>query len=166
MFGNGIYFPAYTPDIQGLSSLTGVRIFDEIELIGEVKENMDAGLKKLDSIENPNEHLIKLKALIKFMINSCKTALNVKNLHLLQNRLALAATKENAAEIIDEIERLIERERENVLDTIPAVRLDSRIGWEPSMEYQCDEECLEWKLRQLDHEINVAIPSFRKSNSL
>ena len=54
------------------------------------------------------------------MINSCKTALNVKELHILQNRLALAGTKENAAAILDEMDGLIVRERENVLDTIPA----------------------------------------------
>jgi len=165
MFGNGIYFPAYTPDIQGLSSLPGVRVFDEIALIGEVKNYLEAGLEKLQKAENENEQLKKLKALSKFMINSCKTALNVKELHILQNRLALAGTKENAASILDEMEQLIENERDNVLDTIPAVRVDSRLGWEPSMEYQCDEECLNWKLRQLEHAKNIALPEMRKSNS-
>ena len=165
MFGNGIYFPAYTPDIQGLSSLPGVRIFDEIKLIGEVKNYLEAGLAKLQKAKSENEHLKKLKALSKFMINSCKTALNVKELHILQNRLALAGTKENAAAILDEMDGLIVRERENVLDTIPAVRVDSRLGWEPSMEYQCDEECLNWKLRQLEHEKSITLPELRKSNS-
>ena len=165
MFGNGIYFPAYTPDVQGLSSLPGVRIYDEIKLIEEVKAYIEKGLSELEKAENANEQLEKLKALAIFMINSCKTALNVKNLHLLQNRLALAGTKENAEKILDEMQTLLENEKANVVDTISAVRVDSRLGWEPSMEYQCDEECLNWKLRQLDHELKIALPEFRKSNS-
>ena len=165
MFGNGIYFPAYTPDVQGLSSLPGVRIYDEIKLIEEVKTYIEKGLSELEKAENANEQLEKLKALAIFMINSCKTALNVKNLHLLQNRLALAGTKENAEKILDEMQTLLENEKANVVDTISAVRVDSRLGWEPSMEYQCDEECLNWKLRQLDHELKIALPEFRKSNS-
>ena len=100
------------------------------------------------------------------MINSCKTVIASKKLYLLQNEIALSKTRERATEIINEIEALILKERENVLDTIPAVQLDSRIGWEASMEYQADEECLEWKLRQLDYELNFTLPKFRKSNSL
>ena len=34
------------------------------------------------------------------------------------------------------------------------------------MEYQGDEKCLNWKLRQLDYELNFTLPKFRKSNSL
>ena len=33
---------------------------------------------------------------------------------------------------------------------LPAVRLDSRLGWEPSMEYVCDEWHLDWKRRQME----------------
>ena len=32
----------------------------------------------------------------------------------------------------------------------PAVELDSRLGWEPSMEYVCDKWHLEWKVRQVN----------------
>ena len=68
--------------------------------------------------------------------------------------------------IVDNIEQILLKERENVLDTIPVTRVDSRLGWEASMEYQGDEECLNWKLRQLDHELNFVIPKYRKSINL
>ena len=100
------------------------------------------------------------------MINSCKTAINVKELYIALERLHIAGTKDNAAKLLDEIEAIIRRERENVLDSIPIVQTDSRLGWEASMEYQADEECLNWKLRQLDYELNFTLPKFRKSNSL
>ena len=166
MFGNGIYFSGYTPEFSGKNSLPGVRINDEIDGILELSSMLQRGLDKLDAISNESEKLLKLKALVKFIINTCKTVINSKKLYLLQNEIALAKTREKAAEIIDEIETLILSEKENVLDTIPAVKTDSRLGWEPSMEYQCDEECLRWKLRQLEHEINITLPNFRKSNSL
>jgi len=40
--------------------------------------------------------------------------------------------------------------------------VDSRLGWEPSMEYTTDENGLRWKLRQLDYELNERIALFRK----
>ena len=61
---------------------------------------------------------------------------------------------------------LMSSERENVLDTLPLVRVDSRLGWEASMEYTTDETGLEWKLRQLDYELNFKIPTYRKANGL
>ena len=166
MFGNGIYFPAYTPDVAGRNSLPGVRIYDEIELIEELRALLEEGRKKLEAIANPNENLKKLIALAGFMINSCKTAVHVKKLYIALEKLHIAGSREVAAELLDEIEAIIRKERENVLDSIPIVQTDSRLGWEASMEYQADEQCLRWKLRQLDYELNFTLPKFRKSNSL
>ena len=50
---------------------------------------------------------------------------------------------------LNQIKELLYSERENVLDTIPLVEADSRLGWEPRMDYVCDRSHLEWKLRQL-----------------
>ena len=166
MFGNRIYFPAYTPDNSGRNSICGTRIFDEIDAISEVKELMEAGLCELDKLSDDGENLAKLKALAKFIINTCKTAINVKNLYVNMQKISIARDKATANSLLDNVESILKAERENVLDTIPAVRVDSRLGWEPSMEYQADEECLNWKLRQLDYELNFTLPKFRKSNSL
>ena len=72
----------------------------------------------------------------------------------------------SSSEIIDGIEQIVKAERENVLDTLPLVQADSRLGWEPSMEYTTDEKGLKWKLRQLDYELTVKIPTYRKANTL
>ena len=45
--------------------------------------------------------------------------------------------------------KLCSIDKANVLDTIPLVEKDSRLGWEPRMDYVCDAEHLQWKLRQL-----------------
>ena len=65
-------------------------------------------------------------------------------------KIFTASSKEEIQTILTSLEELVEVERANVLATIPAVENDSRIGWEPSMEYVCDKWHLEWKLRQLE----------------
>ena len=50
---------------------------------------------------------------------------------------------------LEEIESLADAEIANVKDTISCVEFDSRLGWEPRMDYVCDRWHLEWKLRQM-----------------
>ena len=45
------------------------------------------------------------------------------------------------------------KSKENVEATIPIVQVDSRLDWEPSMEYIGDERFIRWKLRQLEFEL-------------
>ena len=51
------------------------------------------------------------------------------------------------------MEEILKNELENVKDTIPLVQVDSRLGWEPSMEYVGDEKALIWKIEQLEVEL-------------
>lgn len=166
MFGNGVYFGTYTMDNGGRNSLSGVRIFDEIKAIKKVEEYLSCGVDILENIAVKNENLCKLILLAKFMRNSCRTTITVKEHFILKQKLSIAKTKENAEKLIDEIENLVKKERLNVLDTIPVVEQDSRLGWEASMDYVTDKKGLEWKLRQLDYELNIKIPTYRKANSL
>ena len=55
-----------------------------------------------------------------------------------------------ALKLLDELTEIIADEKQNVNRTIPAIEFDSRLGWEPSMEYVCDKTRLDWKLRQLE----------------
>ncbi|MBQ8659151.1 MAG: hypothetical protein IJ506_08445 [Clostridia bacterium] len=166
MFGNGIYFGVYSPDLDGKNSLPGVRIFDEIESVQTLERFIQDGIRLLESVETPNENLLKLVNLAKFMRNSCRTVLNVKKHYTLKQKLSIAGDKETAEALINSIEQIVLVERENVLDSIPLVQTDSRLGWEPSMEYTTDEKGLRWKLRQLDYELTVKIPTYRKANAL
>ena len=127
---------------------------------------MDKGISVLQNIENKNDNLERLILLAIFIRNSCRTVINVKEHFILKQKLTVAGTRKAAARIIDDLEKIILKERENVLDTIPVVELDSRLGWEPSMDYTTDKKGLEWKLSQLDYELNFKIPTYRKANAL
>ena len=50
----------------------------------------------------------------------------------------------------DEVLAWAEKEYANAKSALPLVEADSRLGWEPSMEYVCDEWHLDWKLKQLE----------------
>ena len=166
MFGNGVYFGKYTLDNEARNSLPGVRIFDELPAVRKVEELMQQGIEVLEAIENKNDNLEKLILLAKFIRNSCKSVINIKEHFITKQKLTIAGSKENAAKLIDQLESILLREKKNVVDTIPIVELDSRLGWEPSMDYTTDKKGLEWKLRQLDYELNFKIPTYRKANQL
>ena len=166
MFGNIIYYPAYTQHTTGRDSMPGIRIHDELVEFEKVKSLLEDGVAALEEIEKKNEAVEKLIALGKFMANTCKTVIHEKELFINTQKLSIAKNTDEASTIVDNIEQILLKERENVLDTIPVTRVDSRLGWEASMEYQGDEECLNWKLRQLDHELNFVIPKYRKSINL
>ena len=64
------------------------------------------------------------------------------------------------------METLLLEERKNAEETIPLVQLDSRLGWEPSMEYMTDEEHLLWKIRQVNYVLDYEIKNERKALDL
>ena len=158
--------PPYFADVTGNNSLPGVRIFDEIKSLEKMNEMIAKGIQILEECEAPCNNLLKLLNLARFMYNTTITAINVKEHYILKNRLKVAETAENAEKLINEIEALLLREKGNVENTIPLVQVDSRLGWEPSMEYTTDEASLKWKLKQLNYELNYTIKNFRKSNDL
>ena len=65
--------------------------------------------------------------------------------------------------VIDDMVRLGEAEIANAEATIPLVEADSRLGWEPSMEYMADRAHLEWKIAQLRLVLDEEIPAYRSA---
>ncbi len=164
MFGNAIYFPAYTPDVSfnRSNSMPGLRIFEEIKEIEKMQNLLMDGIRILESIDNPNNKLLRLLNMGYFMHNTCITGINIKKLYILNQQLSIAGESEKSLQIIGEIEKLLLEEKVNVENTIPVVQMDSRLGWEPSMEYMGDEKCLRWKLRQLDYDLSHTIIKHRE----
>ena len=79
----------------------------------------------------------------------------------MRTHLLVCRKREDIYKLADRIEQLIRREMKNVEATIPLVQRNSDFGYEASMEYQCDEECLRWKLKQLDHVIFPELVPYR-----
>jgi hypothetical protein len=66
-------------------------------------------------------------------------------------------------EYIDSMIQLAKEEIKNAEDTIPLVEADSRLGWEPSMEYMTDVYHLKWKIEQVRHVIEKELPEYKAS---
>ena len=58
-------------------------------------------------------------------------------------------------------EKILETERNNVKEAKLCIKKDSRLGWEPRIEYRCTEHLLDWKLRQLDYVQNTELTAYR-----
>ena len=55
---------------------------------------------------------------------------------------------------------LCRAEVKNAQDTIPLVEFDSRLGYEPSMEYMTDKAHIDWKLDLINEVIEKELPSY------
>ncbi len=171
MWGNAIYSSEYAANNipssrDSAESMPGKRIYVELKSVRKMCELILEGVKILESCQHPNDNLLRLLNLARFMYRTTVSDIHIKELHILKKKLGIAETSEENEQLISEIEELMLRERKNTEDTIPLVQLDSRLGWEPSMEYTTDEEGLRWKLRQVDYELTHTIPVYKKANQL
>jgi hypothetical protein len=114
------------------------------------REAYEKGLAEAEKLSN-TENGTRLAALGLFILCQIRTVINIKNWWLLNMKLQTSQTQEEALGLLDQIEALAHKEMANAKAAIPAVETDSRIGWEPSMEYVCDKWHLDWKQRQMEH---------------
>ena len=165
-FGNSIVVPEYCADIQARSTVISKRIWGEIESLIQAKDYVDKGIKILEDAKNPNEELQRLTNMGHFMSNYILTGINAKKWHTLIVKFDGETDEEKVSEILDEMEALLTLERQNAEDTIQYVERDSRLGWEPSMEYMTDKWHLEWKINHTDFVIKKEIATYRENLKL
>jgi len=142
--GNAICFPMYQYDLKKLPSF-----LYEIESLGEMESLYAAGNAALAKIAAglsgwQRAEAERLLALGRFHEYSARTVINVKNWYLHKCKL-LSGECDKAAEIAA-MKQIAAAETENARRTIPLAELDSRLGYEPTMEYMCDRAHLEWKI--------------------
>lgn len=113
-----------------------------VSLVEEALADMPEGRKR--------ENGERLLALGSFILHSICTTIDIKEWWLLNMKMQAESSREAILPYLDRMEELAKREMENVRETIPWVRIDSGLGWEPSMLYVCDEWHLHWKLRQME----------------
>jgi hypothetical protein len=91
-----------------------------------------------------------------------QTVINTKRWWRLKQRLIEGTDVAAAGALIDEMTRLGEAEIANAQAAIPLVDADSRLGWEPSMEYMTDRAHLEWKIAQMRFVLDEELPAYRR----
>lgn len=159
-YGGHIHFPDYTkvpPQDRILHTAMSVRMPKEIEWLKTGEELMLKGIELLESVEIKNNNLLRLINLGKYIRNCLLNVRNVKKWYITKTKLAIETDRAKAKELLAEMKSVISEEREVVKATIPLTQVDSRLGWEPSMEYIGHTDNLEWKLKQLDYVENVEL---------
>ncbi len=108
----------------------------------------------------------RLLGLGRFFLHAIRTTIHVKQWWKLRHRVLGEADRQRAHALLDEMAALAEREITNAQATIPLVEADSRLGWEPSMEYLCDRQHLEWKIAQVRRVLEHELPAYRAALDL
>ena len=148
-FGWRIIKTLYQPYENSNQAPAFLRFPAELRELRRMETAWMEGAQQLDSIPDSPE-AERLTALGQFILCSIRTVIHIKTWWILNMQLQLSPSSQAALDRLDEIERLAHDELANAAAALPAVRLDSRLGWEPSMEYVCDEWHLDWKRRQLE----------------
>ena len=162
--GNKICFPLY--DIY--PKLDNKEVIDRFEY--ELKnyyleaECFDEGVKILESIisfvpERKRHNAVKIINLAKFMANVARTVASVKEWKKRKDILPDTHGKERN-KLVSEMLEIAKSELENAKNTIPLVEFDSRLGFEPSMDYMCDREHLETKIALCEEVIEKELPRY------
>lgn len=101
----------------------------------------------------------------KFIRNCVVTTIHVKRWFLEQQVLRDSAADPAAKRAaLGRMREIAEEELRNTAATIPLVEADSRLGWEPSMEYMTDPPHLEWKLDQVRQVLAETMPAYEQDN--
>ena len=107
------------------------------------------------------DNALRILATAKFIRNTARTVVNIKEFHKLKDAIPRLCGND-LSEALDSLLVICKREIENAVDTIPLVEFDSRLGYEPSMEYMTDRAHIEWKIDELHRVISEEIPLLRK----
>ncbi len=134
---------AYQPEVGEIKSLDETKLGKELELLEDMQAKLGRGADIFDAIAAtlPPERAEKARRMAglgRFMQRTVLTAINVKHgaaAHLAGNR--------------DEVLAWARKEYANAKAALPLVEADSRLGWEPSMEYVGGAEQVRWKLNRM-----------------
>ena len=161
---NTICFPNY--DIY--PALNTQEIIDklefEIKTYKETSRFYDEGADILERIiplipERKRRNATKIMNVARFIGNTAKTVVAVKEWMKRKSKL-LETHGEARNELVREMIEIAKSEIHNAKNTIPLVEFDSRLGYEPSMEYMCDREHLEIKIAQVENMIENELTKY------
>ena len=169
-FGHSIIKTFYNP-YENVNQTPGfLRYPAELRSLAKMLELWNQGLDEAAKAveladEKKKDEARRLEALGHFIRNSTRTTVNIKKWWRANIAMLNSETAEEAETYLDTLEEIAANEIENARDTIPSVEFDSRLGWEPSMEYVCDKWHLEWKIRQVNSAL-IEIASYRRMLNL
>jgi len=171
MFGNEIVMTTYQPQESARQALGIARFEVEIRSLTRMRDYMKQGNERLAEAialtpPHKKEEAERMLVLGQFIVCAVQTTLHVKQWWLLKQQLNVEADSIKAEGILQQLEQVAEAEIANAQSAIPLVEADSRLGWEPSMDYMTDVPHLQWKIAQVRSVLDSEFVSYRKSLAL
>jgi hypothetical protein len=122
----------------------------ETRLYKEGSEEFLEGAKLLNSIlpsvpVAKHDNARRIAGIGEFMGRSALTTYHAKAWYPLKHSL-ISASPDEYPETLENLRKIGEAELENARLTLPLVDFDSRLGYEPSMDYMAHREAIEWKI--------------------
>jgi hypothetical protein len=168
MFGSTIALTNYEPAESVHQSLGISRFEVEIRSLEQMLARWNQGNLSLEQAieltpERKRVEADRLLGMNRFIVHTVQTVIHLKQWWLLKQRLFTEPDPQRGNAILDELTELAEQEIANAEATIPLVEADSRLGWEPSMDYMTDPEHIRWKIAQVRSVIDKEFADYRKS---
>ena len=160
-FGTTKYSPFNRGDRVSMS-VTGVRLPVEKQMLETMLSLFREGREMLEALPEKNEEMLYLINMGRYMEYMTVSQLNLKDWFLVTQQLVIEPDNDKVKALIDEADRILTAERANVLRALPLVQADSRLGWDPRMEYVSDPARLEWKLKLLDYVQYTELDQYRR----
>lgn len=126
----------------------------------QARAKLEAIAEKLDGLQEKD--CLRLVNMIRFIENTATTAIHAKQWAKRRWKLLCSTDSRELLQCVEEMQQIAEAEIENARATIPVVEADSRLGWEPSMEYVGDAEHIRWKIRQVTYVLEKELPDHRR----
>ena len=161
-FGNRIVAGKYETEWNMRFRLNAEIIPEELESWKVAVKYAHEGVSILETIENPNANLERLILLCRYIECQCVSAVAAKKWVLTKQRLDVAK-KEDVPGIVAEMTEIAKGEIENAEKAIACAEYDSRLGWEPSMEYIADAEHLRWKIAQVKYAVETELEEYLRA---
>lgn len=168
MHGHRIIKVNYTPGRGGRSGpLPGTtRIDFEIRSLQRMAERWQRGVDSMaaaaDQIDDRRRaEAVRQLGLARFFLYSIRTTIHVKQWWKLKESQLAEQDSPRASALLDQLVAVGETEIANAEATIPLVEADSRLGWEPTIDYVCDADHLRWKIAQVRRVLESELPAYR-----
>ena len=177
--GNIITYPDYGSDIlffhthhtMGTSGMPQFRLNKEIESLEKMRWYLGRAILTLSLLEPKlmgwrQEECGRLSNLAKYLDCCVLTIIHSKFWHQRRWHIKALPDPELVVKLLKEMVEIGYDEIRNAEDALPLLEADSRLGWEPTMEYNGGIRNVTWKIRQtrqvIEHEIPAIIAHVEK----
>ena len=163
---SGWYYQPYKSIDRGRCSILGRRISNELRRAKQALQLFKDGVEILERVPKPNEELERLINMGKYICHCEQTIVHTKEWFIRGSKLQVEQDPKVLMQYVDELVEIAKAEIENAKACIPYLEVDSRLGWEPSMEYIGTPDRIAWKEKLMTYILNGELTWYRKAIEL